>query len=485
MEIKKRERTVTSVFLKYVVFYTAGALFWLVVIFIIYYVLDATGEVLPANHMETKLNESAEEMKSALRITEELLPEGCTYGVYEYNGIWLYGTFPEEEIPQAWEQYEKNNIYARGNGYYRFFMRDGGEVCIVKYEISPRFRNGLLEKYLPNPDILMVLSFILAFLIHTALVSRYFGKYMRERLSVLSKVTAKIRNQDLEFKEEHSELKEVEEVLNSLNLMKEALKDSLYKQWNVERSKDEQIAALAHDIKTPLTVIRGNAELLAEGGLAGEEREYNQDILRSVVMIEEYLTILNELLEEESGDKENSDKENSDKEKSGERVHGPKNPVEKNDLSCDELADCFIEQARLLTSARQYPVVFHRGELYGKALCSRNQLMRAFHNILDNAMDYSPADGEILISLDMSTEMEKAYLTVTIVDEGPGFSVQDLHHAAERFYQGDQSRSSRKHYGIGLHTAEKFLAAQGGYLMIENAQTKGAKVTMGVRISNN
>ena len=54
-------------------------------------------------------------------------------------------------------------------------------------------------------------------------------------------------------------LKEVEEVLISLNQMKEALKESLYRQWNLEKSREEQITALAHDIKTPLTVIRGNA----------------------------------------------------------------------------------------------------------------------------------------------------------------------------------------------------------------------------------
>lgn len=467
MEIKRREKTITSVFLKYVVFYTAGALFWLTVIFMIYYILDVTGEVLPANHMEAQLNESAEEIRAASQVTAELLPEDCAYGVYEYDGTLLYGTFSKEESTQAWEQYQKNNIYARQKGYYRFFLRRNGEICIVKYEISTRFRNGVLKRYLPSPDILLVLSFIVLFLIHTAIVSHYFGIYMRKRLRVLNEVTAKIRNQDLEFEQEHSDLKEVEEVLDSLNRMKEALKASLYRQWNLEKSKEEQIAALAHDIKTPLTVIRGNAELLAEEELAEKEREYDLDILQSVGMIEEYLTILNELLAEE----------NDHVKKGGDYV-------EKSELSCEELADCFVEQARLLTSAEGYPVVFHRNDLQGKILCNKNQLMRAFHNILGNAMDYSPSDGKIQISLEMSTDKENEYLAVSIVDEGPGFSGQDLKHAKERFYQGDHSRSSRKHYGIGLHTAEKFAAAQGGYLVIENVRAKGAKVTMGIRISN-
>ncbi len=68
------------------------------------------------------------------------------------------------------------------------------------------------------------------------------------------------------------------------------------------------------------------------------------------------------------------------------------------------------------------------------------------------------------------------------MDEGPGFSAEGLRHAAERFYQGDKSRSSKVHYGIGLHTASEFARAQGGYLMIENGENGGGKVTLYIRL---
>ena len=56
--------------------------------------------------------------------------------------------------------------------------------------------------------------------------------------------------------------------MSSLSGMKEALKDSLTIQWDAQQQKKEQLAALTHYIKTPLTVIKGNAELLAETDLA-------------------------------------------------------------------------------------------------------------------------------------------------------------------------------------------------------------------------
>lgn len=454
-------RRISTVFFRYACFYTAGVLFWIFFLFVFWYVLDVTGRVLPANHMEVELNEAAGGIRKVSKVTEELLPEGCLYGVYGSDGSWLYGTLSGKEISEAWENYERGSIYGRKRGYYRFIALDSQEICIVKYEIAPRFENEVLEKYLPNPDVLLVLSFIVLFLIHTVLVSRYFGKYMKKKLLVLSEVTARIRDHDLEFEEEHSELKEVEEVLISLNQMKEALKESLYRQWNLEKSREEQITALAHDIKTPLTVIRGNAELLAEGGLTEEEQEYDRDILRSVSMMEEYLALLNELLSEDMKQEESG---------------------RYNEKSCDGLADLITEQARLLASAKQRTVIFHRKELYGTLRCDEHQILRAFHNILGNAVEYSPPNGRIEISMEMREKEEGDYLAVSVADEGPGFTMQDLEHAAEQFYQGDQSRSSKNHHGIGLYTAERFVKAQGGCLVIENTVTHGARVSMMLRI---
>lgn len=459
-------KPITMVFLRFVGLYTAGALFWLFAAVMIFYILDAAGEVLPANHMEIQLNASADDIRSVSEVTEELIPEGCSYGVYADTGNWLYGTFPKEERGQAWECYETSSIYAPGKGYYRFFVRDAKEICIVKYKIMTRFRNPYLSRILPRPDLLMVVFFVVLFLLHTAVVSRYFGKYMRTRLRILREVTEKIRCEDLEFAEEHSEIREVDEILSSLHQMKEALKASLYRQWDVERGKDEQIAALAHDIKTPLTVIRGNAELLAEGELAAEEKEYNRDILQSAATMETYLGILNEILlpgSERTGEEE----------RSGEQEGGAGGSEK---TACDELAGKLAEQARRLLSARQYPALFCKEELHGELRYNEIQILRAWSNILGNAMDHSPADGKIEVSFKILEGGEEKYLAAAVEDEGPGFSKQDLLHATEQFYQGDQSRNSRTHYGIGLHIAEKFVQRQGGKLVIENREVMGARV---------
>ena len=457
MEVRIRgSRTIRSVFFRYICFYTVGALFWMFVIFIVYFILHVTGEILPANHMEVQLNASADDIRKAPKVTEDMLPKGCTYGVYEYDGTWMYGTFSPEETARAWEHYEANSIYGSGKRYYRFFARDTKEVCIVRYEIATQFRNTFLDEILPSPDILAVFSFVGLFLVHTVLVSRHYGRYMRKKISALNEVTAKIRNQDLEFEEEHSEIKEVDEVLGSLHQMKEALRDSLYRQWNLEKTKEEQIAALAHDIKTPLTVIRGNAELLAEGELSEDERGFNRDILQSASVIAEYLMILNEILLARGGEEK-----------------------ERQEYNCGEMMNLLKERARILAKARHIEVLFCKTDLHEerKILCNEGQIMRVFENILNNAMDYTPADGKVKIRAETAGEGASKYLAVIVTDEGPGFTKEGLECAAEQFYQGDKSRNSKNHYGIGLYTAERFVKAQGGYLTIENAETGGAEVS--------
>ena len=498
MEIKqKKQRTISKVFLKYICVLAGGALFWLALLVLLVIALGSSGAIYPANHAEIQLNEAAEDFRSALEITEDMIPPGCTYGVYQADGSWLYGTFPEEEKRSAWEHYQEAYIYASANRVYRYFYRDAGEVCIVNYGLTVQYRNVFLRKYFPGFEGTLILLYVVLFLAHTAMVSRSFGKYMKKKLSVLNEATEEIRSRNLEFEPQHSEIREVEEILDSLYQMKESLRESLYRQWDLEKNREEQIAALAHDIRTPLTVIRGNAELLAEGELAEEEKEYNRDILQSVAIMEEYLGMLHEILQEDQKDRVGAESGGGQQDagvrqnSSGELPRNAENqkncreePDRKADerqFSCEELAAKMEEQARLLASARQCAVRFRKENLEGFVRGNESQMIRAFQNIVGNALDYSPAGKGFRIDFSSREEEGEAYMAVKVTDEGPGFSAEDLKHAAERFYRGDKSRSSKVHYGIGLHTTRQFAENQGGYLVLANGEGGGAEATLYIR----
>ena len=93
---------------------------------------------------------------------------------------------------------------------------------------------------------------------------RVFGRIISREISSLEQVTENISQQELNFERKSSKVLEIDAVLQSMDQMREALKQSLHRQWNMEQVRREQMAALAHDIKTPLTILRGNAELTLE-----------------------------------------------------------------------------------------------------------------------------------------------------------------------------------------------------------------------------
>lgn len=81
-------------------------------------------------------------------------------------------------------------------------------------------------------------------------------------------------------------------MLASFSDMKTNLKNSIEKQWKIELAQKEQIAALAHDLKTPLTVIQGNADLMNETVLDKEQKIYVDYIIESSEQIQIYIKTL-------------------------------------------------------------------------------------------------------------------------------------------------------------------------------------------------
>ena len=100
---------------------------------------------------------------------------------------------------------------------------------------------------------------------------------------------------------------------------------------------------------------------------------------------------------------------------------------------------------------------------------------RAFLNILSNAKEHSPKNSTIKLLI--SSKADK--LEISILDQGHGFTGEDLLYATDQFYQGDKSRHSKENYGIGLFVSEQIINMHWGSLVLENrTDTIGAKVSI-------
>lgn len=244
------------------------------------------GAVLPANYDEKEIALFKQQLAAGAADTATQVPERLEYTVFTLDGKPLAGNLNAKEAQQAWRITRQGDY--RGSYFYTT-AEHGQKLWIFRYVLTPQYASPLLRSSLPNPQLLAPVLFVLGFLLQAGLLAARFGRKLSERMAGLQEATENIRRENLEFTVQPSGIQEIDEVLGSLDRMKDALQTSLEKQWELERSRREQISALAHDIKTPLTIIRGNAELLQEIVETEPQREYSGYIRRSAADIEAFV----------------------------------------------------------------------------------------------------------------------------------------------------------------------------------------------------
>ena len=398
---------------------------------------------------------------------------------------------------------------------------------IVRYQMVAKFSDPFLREIFPNAEFLILFIALLLFLTEAVLTARNFGRYLKRRLDTLTEIAAKVGQEDLDFEREYSDIREVDDVLGALFKMKEALQRSLEEQWESRRQKQEQIAALAHDIKTPLTIIRGNAELMQETESMEEIRAWDQEILDNAAELERYLAVLQETVRTSEQGKQTI----------GRGAAGRQSDVQAAEKIIGQASD-----QREISGIREQEERFPAGPFLEEARrkaealgrkknlaveCSfpgeefmirgrkgfREELLRAVGNVLSNGVDYSPAEQTLRIRAELRARSELrdrselrvragqkeisgletffeekqdggTFLQITVADSGPGFSGEALRHGTEQFYQADKSRAGTAHYGLGLYIARTVLEENGGALEIGNSEeTGGGEVSIYVPCS--
>lgn len=271
-------------------------------------------------------------------------------------------------------------------------------------------------------------------------------------MSGLQQATKQIQAQDLDFSIQLSGVMEIDQVLHSMDKMKETLKTSLQKQWNLEKSRREQISALAHDVKTPLTIVRGNVELLSETDQSEEQKNYTDYIAESTRQMEQYIKTLIEISKAETVA-----------------------TLQAETIDTDYYVTKVKDQVKALAAVKKTSVAFAAYNLPKTLYADPVLLERAIMNVASNAVDQAPENSEIRLTVESVEEC----IRFSIVDEGPGFSHEGLKQAAEQFYMGDSSRRLSGHYGMGLYITKSIVNLHGGQLIIANStQTGGGQVSI-------
>jgi two-component system phosphate regulon sensor histidine kinase PhoR len=229
----------------------------------------------------------------------------------------------------------------------------------------------------------------------------------------------------------------------------------------VEQVRKDFVANVSHELRTPLTAIQGFAETLLSGAL--EDQQNNR---RFVEIIRSHAARLSRL---------------TDDLLKLSRIEAGKLEPETRPVAMQELLEAGAEAARIAAATKQIMLSVSAPENLPAARGDANLLREALRNLLDNAVQYTPAGGRI----EVSAVGQNGNVVVTVADTGIGISQADQSRIFERFYRVDAARSRAVGgTGLGLSIAKHIVEAHGGKLWVESEIGRGSQFHFSVPQAN-
>ncbi len=275
---------------------------------------------------------------------------------------------------------------------------------------------------------------------------------IRRPYRALTEAVEKIAGNDLNFRVGFEGQDELGRLCRSFEVMRKALVWNEQKMWDAVEERKRLNAAFAHDLRTPLTVMRGHAEII-EAELEG--REELGDIRDSVREISGQIQRLTSFAGTMGRIQKLEDYEPG---------VGPVPALE----MLSELA----ETARCLYPAATVEAPPDAGGL--TIFTDREALAQIYENVLSNAARH--AREEIRVSF----EIQGNLAVITVRDDGSGFTDRDLAGAASAYYRGEGAGDGT-HFGLGLYICSVLTKKLGGELKLDNAPEGGARVTIKIQ----
>lgn len=411
-----------------------------------------SGIVLQASYAERAVREARDRIALSDPFDRALIPFPCTYMLLDSDGTVVESDMTSKEIERERRRLDASINNTLRDAMHKYVLIQRGEmVCVVCYDMYAHFASPELHKWVPNPELLFLFLFLALFLLNAVVTAVRFGRRLGKELEPIVETAGQIANQELALDGRTTGIREFNTVLHSIQDMGAALEQSLKAQWEAQQSRRVQISAVAHDIKIPLTVVRGNAELLLEEDLSGEDRELLEGISAGAIRIEKYVGLLGDAAWAESA---------------GLSAAG--------EFAVEACVGEIGQQAASLCRAKEISLTVRKEGMPETFYGDRELIVRAVSNILDNAVEYTPNQGTV----ELFVGGGKDRLVFRVTDSGKGFSDNSLKYAAQQFYTECAARSG-KHYGLGLFIADSAARRHGGALSVANRQDgKGAEVTL-------
>ena len=283
---------------------------------------------------------------------------------------------------------------------------------------------------------------------------RFYRVHIAAPLAELAGAADRIAEQDLDFAIGTVRGRELGRLSETLEHMRASLLEAQRELWRTAESRRCLNAAFAHDLRTPITVLKGTVEMAQMRLRRGDTLDVDAlDALSSqVARLERYATSMGGLTKLED------------------------RPVERERLSADVLRGELEHHVAGVVSARGSELDLELASRSESAESIRHGMtvlldLSLVEEVLDNLLSNACAHAVSSVTFDMM--VDAGTLTLVVTDDGPGFTPEALHRGCDPFFSENKSA---EHFGLGLNVSSVLCGLHGGEIALTNAETGGARV---------
>ncbi len=331
-----------------------------------------------------------------------------------------------------------------------FYFPDGSEGSIfIITEVNvlmPQLKNSLIQIIVCMIAIIGITAVVLVLWLYRTII---------RPLNTLKVATNEMKCGNLNYSISGDPADEIGQLCEDFDEMRLYMKELIEERLQYEQDSKELISNVSHDLKTPLTAIKGYAEGIMDG--IADTPEKMEKYIRTIYTKANDMSVLVDELSFFT------------------KIDSNTVPYNFMALDASEyFTDC-IEELSLDMEVKNLKLDFSNEIPQGtKISADPEQLKRVINNIIGNSVKYmDKPEGKITVRLcDGGGEIR-----VELSDNGPGIAQKDLPYIFDRFYRADASRNSRKGgTGLGLAIAQKIMEEHGGKIWAQSEEGKGTSI---------
>jgi signal transduction histidine kinase len=369
-----------------------------------------------------------------------------------------YIRIPDSNLPRMVQGETTARYVGDFNGFFKevYFSKQGNIWLTVAQSFKYSGANGndamaIIYMHTPVEEVIAARTKVLSYFavsvgiaIAVAIVLIYiFSRRLSSPLKQIKHAVSRISNGEFEKRVSINSSDEIGELAKAFNQMAVALQ-------SIEQMRREFIANISHELRTPMTSIRGFVEGILDGTIPQESQDHYLTIVRDETnRLNRLVNDLLDMARREAGEIK-------------------LNPVifDINEL----VRRCVIKlEAFLLEKNLTVDAVFEEEEM--AVMGDMDAIERVVYNLMHNAIKFTPVGG----SIGLITKKHKDAVEVTVKDTGIGIEQEELDIIWDRFYKSDKSRSKDKTgTGLGLAIARKIINEHGQTIRVESKPGEGA-----------